>query len=340
LSDKIKILLVGLALLVAAVIITALLFFSGKEKSATSPEPTGNGTTTSVSEGTYTRKGTITSISVERTDITVLSEDGGHSFSVFSAAVTDVNNNPINSTDLVVGMDVEAVVEKGYALSLHVTKNPPIAVISPTLNSVTNLAFNVEGIAYGKQGKACLELNNRRTGTVYETDLSADISSDGKFSIPIDLSSALDAMSGDMIDGKLSVCGEKENIPVSWGYYSGLTSRIKVYFLKDSCSTSYYVERVILASRSPVRAAIEEMLKGPNAKETKTGIFSVAKPTERIRSINVSADAVYIDFYSSITSVVRCSPSALRTQIVRTLSQFPTENVVITIEGEKNNPLN
>jgi hypothetical protein len=339
-SDKKKILLVGIGLVAAAITAAMLFFFLGRDNSVTEPKNGNNEITTPFNEETRTIRGIITSISIEGTDITVSSEDGEHSFSISEANISDSNDASLNAKDLVIGMEIEAPVSKGKASSIRVLSIPLIAVTAPIPNSITNLNFDVQGIAYGKEGEICLTLNNRRTGTVYENNLQATITSDGKFSIPVDLSSALDAMSGDMLDAKLNVCGENESASISWGYYSGLTSKIKVYFLKDFCSNPYYVERIISASRSSTGAAIEEMLKGPNAKETQMGIFTSAKPSERIRSIDVQADTVYLDFYSSITNVSRCSLSALKTQITRTLSQFPIGKLVITIEGEEDNPLN
>jgi len=339
-SDKNKILLVGSGLAAAAIAAAVLFFFLGREKPPELPGVSGNEPAAAVDAAIYERKGMITAISVEGTDISILSTEGEFSFSILSAAITGQDGNSIGAGDLVIGMEVQATVQRGIASSIRVLSIPAIAVISPALNSATGLEFNIEGISYGEGEEVCLSLSNRRTGTVYENSLSSRIGDDKKFSIPVNLSSALDAMPGDMLDAKLSVCGSEETVSAAWGYYSGLTSKIKVYFLKDSCGNPYYVERVVAASRSSVRASIEEMLKGPNAKEAAEGIFTSSDLSERIRSIEVEPEVVYLDFYPSITNVKRCSLAALKTQIMRTLSQFPIGNLVITVEGEEENPFN
>ena len=340
-SDKNKILLVGLGLAAAAIAAAVLFFFLGREKPPEKPEGNGEEPPAAVDAAVYERKGTITAISVEGTNVSILSSEGEFSFSVSSAAVTGKDGNPLNAKDLVIGMEIQATVQRGMASSVRVVSIPDLAVLSPKLNNpIEKLEFNIEGIAYGEGEKVCLFLSNRRTGAVYEDDLSVRIGADKKFLIPVNLSSALDAMSGDMLDAKLSLCGSGGTVPAAWGYFSGLTSKIKVYFLRDSCSNLYYVERVIPAAASPTRAAIEELLRGPNAKEIAEGIFTSANPSEKIRDIDFQQGTVYIDFYPSIVNVKRCSLSVLKTQIMRTLSHLPTGNLVITIEGEEENPLN
>ena len=339
-SDKNKILLVGSGLAAAAIVAAVLFFFLGREKPPELPGENGNEPPVAVDAAIYEREGTITAISVEGTNVSVSSEEGEFSFSVSSSAITGLDGNPLGAKDLTIGMKVHATVQRGIASSIRVLFIPAIAVTSPALNSATGLEFNVEGIAYAAGEEACLSLSNRRTGAAYESGLSARIGADRRFSIPVNLSSALDAMPGDMLDAKLSICGSDETISAAWGYYSGLTSKIKVYFLKSSCNNPYYVERVVAASRSSVRASIEEMLKGPNAKEAAEGIFTSSDPSERIRSIEVEPEVVYLDFYPSIVNVKRCGLATLKSQITRTLSQFPIGNLVITVEGEEENPLN
>jgi hypothetical protein len=339
-SERQKVLLVGLGLTAAVVAAVSFFVFINREPAVTGPE-TGSGEEVSFTEdGPMVRSGTVSSISVSGTDVTVSSAEGNFSFSISSADIIGLGGVSASPDDIVIGMELEATVLRGEASVVTVISAPPIAVISPRAGDVTGLLFDVEGIAYGREGDICLSLMNRRTGTVYGKDLSSSIDNEGKFSVTVDMSTALDGMAGDMLDAEISVCGESDITRISWGYYSGLTSKIKVYFLKNSCNSSFYVERVISASRSAVRASIEEMLEGPNATESADGIFSSASPTEKIRSIDVQPGIVYLDFYPTITSLKSCNLSTLRSQIIRTLDQFPMDTVVITIEGEKNNPLN
>jgi len=339
-SDRIKLLLVGTGIVVATIV--AVIFFRslGTEKLTATPETTV-GPSSFVDESIYERKGSITFRSVEGTDITILSDDGTHSFSISSATVTDSDGNSKDPNDITVGMEIEATVQKGTASVVRILSIPLIAIISPSSDSSLNLEFNITGRSSRVEGDICLTLTNRRTGSVYEDTLSAPIDKEGDFSIPINLSSALDAMAGDALDAKLSICGEDEEAIIAWKYYSGYTSKIKVYFLKNSCSNFHYVDRVIPASSPAARTSIEEILKGPNTKELKMGIFSSANPGEVINDINVRLDTVYINFNPTILNVSRCNVSTLKTQIAKTLAELPSEQeYVITIKGDEDNPLN
>jgi hypothetical protein len=339
-SDKNKIILVGAGLAAAAIAAAVLFFLLGREKPPEPAEEAEGGSTVEIDAAVYERKGRITSVSVEGTDVSISSEEGEFSFSVSESSITSPNGASLSAKDLVIGMEIEATVERGIASSIRIKSVPPLAVTSPSAGPVSSLDFNIAGIAYAEGDKVCLSLVNRRTGTVYENGLSAAIGDDRRFSLPVSLGTALDAMPGDMLDASLSICGSGESVSAEWGHYPGLTSKIKVYFLKNSCSNQYYVERVIMASRSPTRAAVEELLKGPNAKEASEGIFTSADPSERVRRIEVESNVVYLDFYPTIVNVRRCSVATLKSQIMKTLSQFPMGKIVITVEGEEENPLN
>jgi len=339
-SDKNKIILVGVGLAVAAIAVALVFFFLNREKPAGQTEAPEDEQPAQIDATVYERKGKITSVSVEGTNVSVVGEEGEFSFSVSMASVAGPDGASMPAGSLVVGMEIEATVQRGIASSVRVKSIPRLAATSPSAGPIANLSFNVEGVVYAEGERVCLTLSNRRTGTIYEDGLSAPVGTDKKFSIPVNLGTALDAMQGDMLDAKLSVCGSDESVSAEWEYYRGLTSKIKVYFLKDSCSNPYYVERVIMASLSPTREAINELLKGPNAKEAAAGIFTSANPSERMRDIEVEQGVVYLDFYPTIVNVRRCSVAALKSQITRTLGQWQTGTLVITVEGEEDNPLN
>ncbi|MFA7581677.1 MAG: GerMN domain-containing protein [Candidatus Paceibacterota bacterium] len=339
-SERNKIIFVGVGL-AAATIAAILLFAPIGKKISEDPAKNGGEVIQPPSEGPMVRKGEVDFISVEGTDVSISSEEGIYSFSVSEADITDADGNPFNIKDIVVGAEIEAVVERGVASSVKVLSIPDIAIISPEPSSVTDLSFFIKGIAYNiTEGDICLSLKNRRTGKLYKDNFSSPIDTAGNFSIPVDLSIALDAMSGDMLDAEIGICGDGEVAKVSWGYYGGLTSKIKVYFLNGSCSNLYYVERVISASRSAVREAIEWILKGPSDEEKEDGLFTAASPGNNIRSVDVQPGVVFIDFYPSILQTSRCGVSSLKRQIIDTTSQFPLGDIVITIEGDEENPLN
>jgi len=341
-SEKNKILFVGAGLLVVAIALTTLFFFLGRMESTeeTMPADNRNGALLPIDDTIHTRQGVIISVSAKDQNMTILSGDEEHFFVIDKAEITGLDESLKNVTNLTPGMQVEIVSQRGSASSIRVLFLPKISIIYPPASAVLNLQFNIEGIARNQTGRVCFTLSNRRTGVVYEENLSVPILPDGRFTIPVDLSIALDALPNDMLDSQFSICGEEEIVSLAWRYYAGLTSHIKVYFLKNSCSNLHSVMRVIPAYRSITRASIEELLKGPNTRESALGIFSITNPAERIRSVSVQEGMAYLDFYPSILRVSRCNVSALKTQISRTLGQFPQRNIVITVEGEKENPLN
>lgn len=338
-SEKKKLLLVGAGL--AATVIAAIgLFVFSKTDRSSLPENNEKSAFSSPSEeSVVTRKGKIVSVSVEGKEITVESEEGAFSFSISKTEITDVSGETVQPEKIALGSEVEAMVLKGEALFLKIISIPDIAVISPKEGNIVDLEFKVEGVAL-KKGQICFSLKNRRTGSLYAENISSAVDSSGKFSFSMDLSSALDALPGDSLDGEMGICGEDPDVSVSWGYFGGLTSKIKVYFFKGSCSNLQYAERVVSASRSAVKASLEEMIKGPSVKEAAEGYFTAAPKKAGIRSIDIKSGVVHIDFYKSILDAPRCGASALKSQMLRTIGQFPLDEFVLTIEGEEDNPLN
>lgn len=340
-SHKQQLLFVGLGILFLAIISGLVMFFLTRE-APIRDALTENETIEEVIDNTiHVRRGKITAISLQGTSITILSEKGEEfSFSIDGAEIAPFNNQAIAFNNLTLGMEIESRVQRGRALSLSIIYAPNIAIISPAPNTVLGLSFNIDGVLINKKGDACLTLSNRRTGVIYENQLSVSANEDGAFSFPINLSYFLDAEKGDILDAKLNICGEEESISTSWQYYSGVTVRVRTYFFQNSCANLRPVERVVSASKSSMRFAIEEIINGPSKAEAARGLFSIVSDTASLRSINVLSNVFYIDFRPNILNVSRCSVSALREQINRTINQFPIENFVITIEGEENNPLN
>ncbi len=341
-SEKNKILFVGIGLLTTAIALTTLFFFWGREKSREEIDGAINGTEVTIpaDDAVYTRRGKIISVLDNGASMTILSEEGEYFFTTDRANITNIDGVSKNANNLMPGMNIEAVLQRSRASSIRVISIPPIVIISPTFNSAINLNFDIKGMAMNKQGEICVSLNNRRTGSAYAENLSATIAPNGQFIIPINLSSVLDAIPGDMLDARLSICGEEEATSFAWKYYEGLTSRIKVYFLKNSCGNFDYVWRVIPAYRSAMRASVEEMLRGPNKQELEIGMFSAANLGEQIRSISIEGGVSYLDFAPSFLRVSRCNPSVLREQLTRTINQFPNARVIITIDGDRENPFN
>lgn len=340
-SDKQQLLFVSLGILFLAIISGLVMFFLTREVPIRDTLKEGEAREEVIDNTIHVRTGKITAISLQGTSITILSEkEEEFSFSVDGADIAPFNNQVISFNNLTLGMEIESRVQRGRALSLSIIYAPSIAIISPAPNTVLGLSFNIEGVLTNKKGDVCLTLSNRRTGVIYENQVSTATNENGTFSFPINLSYFLDAERGDVLDAKFNICGEEESTSISWQYYSGVTVRVRTYFFQNSCANLRPVERVVSASKSSMRFVIEEIINGPNKAEEARGLFSITSDTASLRSINVLSNVFYIDFRPNILNVSRCSVSALREQINRTVNQFPIEDFVITIEGEENNPLN
>ncbi len=341
-SEQNKILFVGLGLLISAILLTTLFFFWGEETPREEVSEVTNGTeaTIPVDDAVYTKRGSIVSVRDDGAGLLILSEDGEYFFTISEANIIGVDGASKNVDNLMPGMSIEAVLQRGRASSLRVISVPQIMIISPAFHSVINLNFEIKGVAPNKEGDICFSLNNRRTGAAYKENLSVPIEPNGQFIIPVNLSAILDAMPGDMLDARFAICGEEVVASIAWQYYTGLTSRIKVYFLKNSCGNFDYVWRVIPAYLPTMRTSIEELLKGPSEQEAEMGMFSAVNPGEQIQSVSIERGISYLDFAPSFLRVARCSVPVLREQLTRTINQFPNARAVITIDGDRRSPFN
>ncbi len=121
------------------------------------------------------------------------------------------------------------------------------------------------------------------------------------------------------------------------------TVRVKVYFqpanigeLTD-CGVVEAVERVVSRDNSIYRAAIEELLKGPSDDETSRGLASSLPDGVKLKSVAAdAAGVVTVDFSAKLDKNVAgsCRVGAIRSQIEKTILQFPeARGVIIAVEG-------
>jgi len=104
-----------------------------------------------------------------------------------------------------------------------------------------------------------------------------------------------------------------------------------------SCNKTFAVARLVPKTQSTLKAAMEELLKGPNAAETKLGFGTSINPGVTINSVKISGNTATIDFSPKLEESVggSCRVAAIRSQITNTAKQFPNiKNVIISINGE------
>jgi len=133
---------------------------------------------------------------------------------------------------------------------------------------------------------------------------------------------------------------DKVVIPVVFAAVESLT--VKVFFLNNAldpeitCERAFPVERRIPRPMETARAALEELLKGATIDESERGYFTNINQGVKINKLTIEDDVAKVDFDGTLEFQVggSCRVTAIRTQIVQTLKQFPNiKNVVISING-------
>ncbi len=118
--------------------------------------------------------------------------------------------------------------------------------------------------------------------------------------------------------------------------------KIIAYFNNDkmdpefSCNKVFPVEREIAKTEGVARVAIEELLKGPTDKEKAEGFFTNINSGVKIQRLVIENGVAKIDFDEQLEFQMggSCRVSAIRSQIVQTLKQFPSvKDVIISISG-------
>lgn len=119
---------------------------------------------------------------------------------------------------------------------------------------------------------------------------------------------------------------------------------VKAYFGNEiqnpgalDCSLVYPVVRTIPKAEAVAQAALAELLKGPTPEEKGRGYFTSINAGTRLQSLVIANGVARADFDGRLGEQVggSCLVTAIRSQIIETLKQFPTvTEVVISINGE------
>ncbi|MBD3362258.1 hypothetical protein GF362_00890 [Candidatus Dojkabacteria bacterium] len=108
------------------------------------------------------------------------------------------------------------------------------------------------------------------------------------------------------------------------------------------CSKVYPVKREIKKTEAMGKAAINELLKGPEQDEVDDGYSTSIPEGVVLQSLRIENDIAYADFNEKLDYQVggSCRVESIRSQISQTLKQFPTVNqVIISINNESNDIL-
>lgn len=135
---------------------------------------------------------------------------------------------------------------------------------------------------------------------------------------------------------------DKVVVPIIIGRGTSGTTRVRLFYSNAGrgsdrdCAKVFAVTRRIPKTPAIAEAALNELLAGPTGAEQGKGYGSEIPSGTRLRDITIEQGVARADFSSELNSAAgACRVTAIRSQIERTLRQFPTvKSVVISVEGK------
>lgn len=230
---------------------------------------------------------------------------------------------------------------------IRVTAEPNIIVFEPVAQKEVDRPLVIEGEARVFESQLNYRVKDS-DGTILHEGSAMASSSDmglyGPFKIIVDYS----APSGNV--GTVEVFDysakdgseiDKAVIPVKFSKQEILM--VKAFFGNVEknpgaldCAKVFAVERKIPKTTAVARAALEELLKGPDNTELKKGFFSSINPGVKISKLTIEKGIAKVDFDENMQKNVggSCRVTTIRSQITETLKQFPTvKDVIISVNG-------
>lgn len=122
----------------------------------------------------------------------------------------------------------------------------------------------------------------------------------------------------------------------------GETINLQAYFSnskldpKINCEKVFPVNRRVAKTSAVAKAALEQMLKGPSAVEQIAGYVTNINEGVRINSLTIENGVAKVDLSDELQRELggSCRVTAIRAQVVDTLSQFSTvSSVIISVNG-------
>lgn len=130
-------------------------------------------------------------------------------------------------------------------------------------------------------------------------------------------------------------------IPISFSSQAQADQQIvKIYFSNSQldpntdCQTVFPIYRTIPKTTAVAKAALEQLLQGPTETEKQQGYLTSINNGVKIQKLTIVNGLAKVDFNDKLEYRVggSCRVSAIRTQIIQTLKQFPTvKDVIISI---------
>jgi len=223
-----------------------------------------------------------------------------------------------------------------------------IIVFSPKSDSDASLPLKVSGQARVFENTFSYRLKDK-TGKILASGIgmsdSADAGKFGNFDIVINALfgrpsattvtlEVYEASAKDGLDANLVSIPLKFTLPE--------VTIFKEYFSNDrldpaiNCDQVFPVERIIVKTTGVGRAALEQLLAGPNNDEYQNGYRTNINTGVELNSLIIENGTAKADFNEALQNQIggSCRVSAIQAQITQTLKQFPGVNdVIISIAG-------
>lgn len=270
--------------------------------------------------------------------------------------ILDEKNITMTIADMQKGFTVEGKGESVaanamIASDIRVTATPDIIIIAPTNNSAVISPLTIEGMAKGPwyfEAVFPVEITDAQHRSLGKKFVTA--TKDWMSESLVPFTGELEfqkptTKTGYLIFKNDNPSGDKKNektfeMPID---FEPATMTIKTFFNNTKLDPAFLCDRVFPVSREIAwtegtgRAAIEELLKGPNEQERSMNYFTNINPNVKVNNITIDNGTARIDFSEELgkNTAGSCRVTAIRSQITETLKQFSTiKNVVISINGK------
>lgn len=223
-----------------------------------------------------------------------------------------------------------------------------ILIGKPLSGSTEKMPFTIEGEARVFENMFAYRLKDAADnyalaeGSGYAN--AADVGKFGPFAIivnalrrlPVGEDVVLEVFNYSAKDGS-----EENKVVVSFRLRMENPETLKVFFGKQGvsetdCKTMAAIDRIVARASSPARAALELLLQGPTREEVKEGYYTSLNPGIKIQKLTIENATATADFDETLDKNMggSCRVAAIRSQITKTLKQFPTvKSVIIAISG-------
>ena len=234
------------------------------------------------------------------------------------------------------------------AEEVRIIDEPNIIVYGPEAGATVGLPLIIRGEARVFENIFNYRLKDENGKTFYESRASAAAPDAGLYG-PFEISFNYPAPAGgrgtvEVFDYSAKDGSETDKVDIPVSFDQGQpVSKFKVFFpnsRKDpgasDCNRVFAVDRRAGKTGAAARAALAELLKGPDVIEAKAGYFSNLNEGIKINSLSIDKGMAKVDFDKTIEAGVggSCRVSGVRAEIIQTLEQFPTvKDVVISVEG-------